>query len=127
MVTWFAGLFYLPRLFVYHSMNESADSAATLAVMERKLMIMTHIGGTLTWIFGLLLLWQTPALLDYNWMHLKLVLVAALTAYHFVCARLVTKFAGGENHHSHRWYRWFNELPTVILISVVALVVLKPF
>ncbi len=127
MVTWFAGLFYLPRLFVYHATNENPDTAATFAVMERKLLIMTHIGGTLTWIFGLLLLWQTPGWLDHSWMHLKLALVVALTAYHVVCARLVAKFAGGENHHSHRWYRWFNELPTVILISVVALVVLKPF
>ena len=126
MVTWFAGLFYLPRLFVYHAMNESADTVATFAVMERKLLIMTHIGGTLTWIFGLLLLWQTPAWLDQGWMQIKLVLVVLLTAYHFFCASLVKTFANGENQHSHRWYRWFNELPTVILIAVVALVVLKP-
>jgi putative membrane protein len=126
MVTWFAGLFYLPRLFVYHAMNESPDTAATFAVMERKLLIMTHIGGTLTWIFGLLLLWQNPVWLDYGWMHIKLALVVVLTAYHQVCVRLVKAFAKGENRHSHRWYRWFNEAPTLILIAVVALVVLKP-
>ncbi len=126
MVTWFAGLFYLPRLFVYHAMNESPDTAATLATMERKLLIMTHIGGTLTWIFGLLLLWQNPTWLDYGWMHIKLSLVVALTAYHHVCARLVKAFASGQNKHSHRWYRWFNEAPILILIGVVALVVVKP-
>ena len=127
MVTWFAGLFYLPRLFVYHAMNESPDTAATLAIMERKLLIMTHIGGSLTWIFGLLLLWQNPAFLDYGWMHIKLALVVALTVYHHICARLVKTFAKGENRHSHRWYRWFNEAPIAILIAVVALVVLKPY
>jgi putative membrane protein len=126
MVTWFAGLFYLPRLFVYHAMNESPDTAATFAVMERKLLIMTHIGGTLTWVFGLLLLWQNPVWLDYGWMHIKLSLVVALTAYHHVCARLVKTFARGQNKHSHRWYRWFNEAPILILIGVVALVVIKP-
>lgn len=126
MVTWFAGLFYLPRLFVYHAMNDSSDTAATFAVMERKLLIMTHLGGTLTWVFGLLLLWQNPVWLDYGWMHIKLALVVTLTAYHYICTRLVKTFAKGENRHSHRWYRWFNEAPTLILIAVVALVVLKP-
>ena len=126
MVTWFAGLFYLPRLFVYHAMNDSPDTAATFAVMERKLLIMTHLGGTLTWVFGLLLLWQNPVWLDYGWMHIKLALVVTLTAYHYICARLVKTFAKGENRHSHRWYRWFNEAPTLILIAVVALVVIKP-
>ena len=126
MVTWFAGLFYLPRLFVYHAMNESPDTAATFAVMERKLLIMTHLGGTLTWVFGLLLLWQNPVWLDYGWMHIKLALVVTLTAYHYICTRLVKTFAKGENRHSHRWYRWFNEAPTLILIAVVALVVIKP-
>ena len=126
MVTWFAGLFYLPRLFVYHAMNDSSDTAATFAVMERKLLIMTHLGGTLTWVFGLLLLWQNPVWLDYGWMHIKLALVVTLTAYHYICIRLVKTFAKGENRHSHRWYRWFNEAPTLILIAVVALVVIKP-
>jgi len=127
MVTWFAGLFYLPRLFVYHAMNDSPETAATFAVMERKLLIMTHIGGTLTWVFGLLLLWQNPVWLDYGWMHIKLTLVVALTIYHHMCARMVKSFAKGDNRHSHRWYRWFNEAPIVLLIAVVALVVLKPF
>lgn len=127
MVTWFAGLFYLPRLFVYHAMNDSLDTAATFAVMERKLMIMTHLGGMLTWLSGLSLLWQTAAWLDQGWLQVKLVLVVVLTGYHFVCVRLAGDFARGENRHSHRWYRWFNEFPALILVAVVALAVLKPF
>ena len=127
MVTWFAGLFYLPRIFVYHAMNKSQETAATFAVMERKLLIMTHIGGTLTWVFGLLLLIQMPAWLDQTWMQLKLILVVVLSVYHIVCARLVKSFAIDKNQYSHRWYRWFNEVPTLVLISVVALAVIKPF
>ena len=127
MVTWFAGLFYLPRLFVYHAMNDNPDTAITFAVMERKLLVMTHIGGLLTWVFGLLLLWQAPVWLGQGWFHTKLLLVVVLTAYHFVCVRLVSAFARGDNRHSHGWYRWFNEFPVLVLMAVVALVVLKPF
>ena len=127
MVTWFAGLFYLPRLFVYHAMNEDAATAATFKVMERKLMVMTHLGGALTWGFGLALLWQVPALMDMGWLQVKLALVLALTAYHFWCARLVGVFARDENTRSHGWYRAFNEGPTLVLVAVVLLAVLKPF
>ena len=126
MVTWFAGLFYLPRLFVYHSMSSEEKTRATLRVMQRKLMIMTHIGGALTWLFGLLLLQQAPALLNAGWLQVKLGLVMLLVVYHFWCLKLVGKFAAGENTRSHRWYRWFNEIPTVILIAAVLLAVLKP-
>ena len=127
VVTWFAGLFYLPRLFVYHAAATDAQVQQTLAIMERKLMIMTHIGGSLSWLFGLLLVAQTPAWLAQEWMHIKLLLVLFLTAYHLYCLKLVSLFAAGENRRNHRWYRWFNEIPTVILIAVVLLVVLKPF
>jgi putative membrane protein len=126
MVTWFAGLFYLPRLFVYHAMSEDKSVQDTLCIMQRKLMIMTHIGGALTWLFGLLLIVQVPAFLSMGWMHMKLTLVLALTAYHFYCLALVRSFAAGQNNRSHKWYRWFNEVPTVVLIAVVLLVVLKP-
>ena len=126
MVTWFAGLFYLPRLFVYHAMSKEKEVRKTLRVMERKLLLMTHIGGILTWIFGILLLMQVPALIGQGWMQLKLLLVLLLVAYHFICARLVGVFAAGKNRRSHRWFRWFNEIPTIILIAVVLLVVLKP-
>lgn len=127
MVTWFAGLFYLPRLFVYHAMSESAEVQATLKIMERKLMVMTHIGGSLTWLFGLLLLLQMPAWLEQGWFHVKLTLVLALSAYHLYCVKLVRMFTKDANTRSHRWYRWFNEAPTVALFGVIILVVLKPF
>ena len=127
MVTWFAGLFYLPRLFVYHALSEDAQTRETLQVMQRKLMVLTHIGATLTWLFGLLLLLCTPALLDSGWLQAKLVLVLLLVVYHFWCRKLVRTFAAGENTSSHRWYRWFNEIPSMILIAVVLLAVLKPF
>jgi putative membrane protein len=126
MVTWFAGLFYLPRLFVYHAMTSNPDTAATLIVMQRKLMIMTHLGGALTWLFGLLLLWYTPVWIEQGWMQLKVVLVLLLTGYHVYCKVLTDRFAAGKNQRSHTWYRWFNEIPTVFLIAIVALVVLKP-
>ena len=127
MVTWFAGLFYLPRLFVYHAMNESPDTAATFAVMERKLLIMTHIGGTLTWIFGLLLLWQVPAWLDQSWMQIKLALVFLLLAYHVSCGVLVHRFKQGTNRRGHVFFRFYNEVPVLILFAVVILVVVRPF
>jgi len=127
MVTWFAGLFYLPRLFVYHAMSESGEVQATLKVMQRKLMIMTHLGGSLTWLFGLLLLAQTPAWMGQGWFHAKLALVLLLSAYHLYCMRLVRQFAADQNRRSHTWYRWFNELPTLALLGVVILVVVKPF
>ena len=98
----------------------------TLCTMERKLLIMTHIGGLLTWAFGLLLLMQTPAWMGQGWFHAKLALVLFLVVYHVYCIKLVGVFAKGENQRSHKWYRWFNEMPTVILIAVVLLVVLKP-
>jgi putative membrane protein len=126
MVTWFAGLFYLPRLFVYHAMATEPEVHGTLAVMERKLMIMTHIGGALTWGFGVLLLMQVPAFAAMGWMHAKLGLVLVLTGYHFYCVHLVRAFAAARNTRSHQWFRWFNEIPTVVLIAVVLLVVMKP-
>lgn len=127
MVTWFAGLFYLPRLFVYHAICNSAETSATLKVMERKLLIMTHLGGALTWLFGIALIVQTPAWLQMGWLHVKLTLVLILVAYHLVCWRLVGTFAHDKNRHSHVWYRWFNEVPVLFLIAIVLLAILKPF
>jgi putative membrane protein len=127
MVTWFAGLFYLPRLFVYHAMTSDAVSADRFKVMERKLYwgIMTP-GAVLTIAFGLWLWlqWFRPAT---GWIHAKLALVALLVGYHLWCGKLVRDFAAGRNTKSHVWLRWFNEVPVVILFAVVLLVVLKPF
>ena len=127
MVTWFAGLFYLPRLFVYHAQAEDRPSIERFKVMERKLFwgIMTP-GGVLTIVFGLWL-WLDWFRGASAWIHLKVGLVALLVAYHLWCWRLLREFAADRNRRSHVWYRWFNEAPTVLLFAVVILVVLKPF
>lgn len=125
MVTWFAGLFYLPRLFVYHAMNKDPNTQETFKVMERKLMIMTHIGGTLTLIFGLILIMMNPALFKMPWFHLKLTLVVLLFIYHYFCYRYMLRFRYDENRKSHKFYRYFNEVPSLILVVVVILVILK--
>jgi putative membrane protein len=128
MVTWFAGLFYLPRLFVYHAMAEDRISLERFKVMERKLFwgIMTP-GAALTIVFGLWLWlgWFKGAF--GGWFHAKLALVALLAGYHLWCWRLLKDFAADRNRRSHTWFRWFNEIPTVVLFAVVLLVVLKPF
>ena len=126
VVTWFAGLFYLPRLFVYFAMAEDDSVLSTLKVMQRRLMIMTHLGGSLAWLFGVATLAFVPAWLDQGWMQVKLVLVLILTIYHFWCARIVKEMATDKVNHDHKWYRWFNEFPTLILVAVVILVVAKP-
>lgn len=127
VVTWFAGLFYLPRLFVYHAMTGEAAVQAAYKTMERRLLVMMHIGGVLAGVFGLLLLWQMPGWLGSVWMQLKLLLVASLVFFHWRCAVLVKAFARDEVRHSHQWFRWFNEFPTLVLIGTVLLAVLKPF
>ena len=126
MVTWFAGLFYLPRLFVYHATTTDPAGNERFKVMERKLYygIMTP-GAVLTVVFGLWL-W-----LGYGfgggWLHAKLTLVAVLIAYHVYCGRLRADFRHDRNRRGHVFYRWLNEFPTVILIAVVILTVVKPF
>ena len=128
MVTWFAGLFYLPRLFVYHAMSDDKPGIERFKVMERKLYygIMTP-GAVLTIASGLWLwLWLGYGI-SGGWMHAKLALVAVLIAYHLWCGRLLNDFKHNRNTRSHAWYRWFNEFPVVILIAVVILAVVKPF
>jgi len=128
MVTWFAGLFYLPRLFVYHATAEDRISIERFKVMERKLFwgIMTP-GAVLTIVFGtwLWLGWFRGAFT--SWFHAKLALVALLIAYHLWCWRLLKDFAAERNRKSHVWLRWFNEFPVLVLVSTVLLVVFKPF
>jgi putative membrane protein len=127
MVTWFAGLFYLPRIFVYHSMAEDQQVRDTFKVMERKLMVMTHLGGALTWIFGLAILYALPLWITQGWMQVKLGFVILLTFYHFWCMGIVKELAKDQVRHGHVWHRWFNEFPTIILLIIVILVVFKPF
>jgi len=127
LVTWFAGLFYLPRFFDYHAMSEDERVTSVFKVMERRLMMMTHLGGALTWVFGIALLSASPGLLSAGWMQVKLALVLMLAIFHFWCARIVKELASDRVRHGHVWYRWFNEFPTLVLIAVVILVVVKPF
>ena len=126
MVTWFAGLFYLPRLYVYHAMADDAAGKARFKIMERKLFwgIMTP-GGVLTIASGLWL-WLAYGF-NGGWLHTKVALVALLVVYHVVCGKFMLDFRHDRNQHDHVYYRWFNELPTVALIAIVILVVVKPF
>lgn len=129
MVAWFAGLFYLPRLFVNHAMAEEDDVKARLMLMERKLYRFITPWMLLTLIFGFWLLFDYAwaAYSQMLWLHVKLALVAALVVYHFYCGKLVRDFANDNNRHSQVWYRWFNELPVLVLFAVVILAVVKPF
>ena len=126
MVTWFAGLFYLPRLFVYHAAADDAAGRERFAVMERRLFAIMTIGAVLTVVFGAWLVANEPALLATAWLRAKLALVAVLVAYHAWIGRLVRAFAAGRNAHGPRWYRWFNEIPSLLLVGIVLLAVLKP-
>jgi putative membrane protein len=128
VVTWFAGLFYLPRLFVYAAQHPQPELQPVFRTMQRKLLGITHIGGALAVGFGLALILIAPDVyLSMGWMHAKLLLVAALIGYHVWCARLVAAFREGRNRHSHVWYRWFNEAPALLLVAIVLLAILKPF
>jgi putative membrane protein len=129
MVTWFAGLFYLPRLFVYHTMSDDQVSIDRFKVMERKLFFgITTPGAVFTLIFGFWMLhdYAWAAFGDHLWLHIKLALLGVLVAYHIYCGKLVADFKHDRNRRSHVWYRWFNELPVLLLIAIVLLAVLKP-
>jgi len=126
MVTWFAALFYLPRLFVYHAMSDDAVSVERFKIMERKLFfgIMTP-GALFTIVFGLWL-WLGYGF-SGGWLHAKLALVTVLVAYHGYCGKLLVDFKHDRNRHGHVFYRWLNEFPVILLFAVVILVVVKPF
>lgn len=130
MVTWFAGLFYLPRLFVYHAMSDDAISIERFKVMERKLYfgIMTP-GMILTFIFGIWMLasyaWDIYSM--SGWLHAKLTLLIILLIYHVICGKWLLDFKYDRNQHGHVYYRWMNEVPVLFLIAIVILAVVKPF
>jgi putative membrane protein len=126
VVTWFAGLFYLPRLFVYHSAASDAIGLERFAVMERRLFGLMTIGGALAIALGISMVAAAPGYLDYLWLRVKLVLVAALIGYHFWCYKLMRDLREGRNSHSQRWFRVFNEMPGLLLIAIVVLAVVKP-
>jgi len=129
MVAWFAGLFYLPRLFVNHAMTEDEAVQQRLIIMEGKLYRFITPWMLLTLIFGFWLLFDYAwaAYSHMLWLHLKLLLVVLLVGYHFYCGKLVRSFALGQNQRSHVWYRWFNELPVLVLFGAVILAVVKPY
>jgi putative membrane protein len=125
MVTWFAGLFYLPRLFVYHALSQDTLSRERFKVMERKLFwgIMTP-GAVLTLFFGLWL-WLGWGF-SGGWLHAKLALALVLVGYHAWCGKLLQDFRRDRNRRSHAWLRWFNEFPVIVLFAVAYLAVFKP-
>ena len=125
VITWFAALFYLPRLFVYHADAKDNISNERFKIMERKLFVMMTIGGSLAVLFGLWL-WLGFGITG-TWLHIKLVLVLVLIGYHVYCGKIVADFRNDRNTRNDRFYRMLNEFPTLILIAVVILVVVKPF
>ena len=129
MIAWFAGLFYLPRLFVNHTLAEEEVLRQRLHLMETKLYRFITPWMVLTLIFGGWLMvdyaWQAYA--DVLWLKIKLVLVITLVGYHFYCGKIIKDLASNSNHRSHIWFRWFNEIPVIILFAVVILAVVKPF
>ena len=130
MVTWFSGLFYLPRLFVYHAMSDDKISIDRFKIMEKKLFYgIATPGGLLTIIFGFCLL-VSNGMTSYSgqlWLSLKMILIAVLVLYHIYCFSLLQDFKYDRNKHTHIWYRWFNEVPVLILAGIVLLAVIKPF
>lgn len=126
VVTWFAGLFYLPRLFVYHVATDDAPGVARFIVMERRLYFIMSLGALLAVLFGAGLIIAAPAYLGMGWLRAKLLLVAALVGYHGWCYRLMRALRAGKSPHSQRWYRLFNEVPALLLLAIVILAVVKP-
>ncbi|MBC7182825.1 MAG: protoporphyrinogen oxidase HemJ [Marinobacter sp.] len=129
LVCWFAGIFYLPRLFVYHAACDDEPGRERFKIMERKLYRgITTPSMIATVFFGLWLIsYNVSGYFSQGWLHAKLLLVAILIVYHFYCGHLVKVFRDDQNTRSHVFYRWFNELPVLILLAVVILAVVKPF
>ncbi|CAG2141803.1 CopD family protein [Cupriavidus plantarum] len=129
VISWFAGLFYLPRIFVNLAMETDAAATQRLLLMARKLFRFMTILAVPAVVFGLWLflgygIGRGPG---QGWMHAKLALVVVLIGYHHGCGVLLRKFEAGRNTRSHTFYRWFNELPVLVLLAIVILVVVKPF
>ena len=129
VIAWMAGLFYLPRLFVYHAAEAPGSAASqTFKTMERRLLRgIMNPAMIAVWLLGGALLWVEPGWLYEGWLHAKLVLVSALTVYHHALARWRKHFAADRNRHDPRFYRMMNEVPTLLLLGILAMVVVKPF
>lgn len=127
VVTWFAGLFYLPRLFVYHAVASDPVGLERFVIMERRLFGIMSLGAGLAVLFGLAMVAASPGYLRFGWLRAKLLLVIALLGYHLWCRVLMQELGAGRNRHSPRWYRIFNEIPALLLLAIVILAVVKPF
>lgn len=127
MVTWFAGLFYLPRLFIYHSEATDTVSRERFMVMEKRLFGIMTIGAVLTAVFGLILLGINHALIATGWFQVKLALVVGLIVYHHRCYGWIVRLRKADEQADSRWLRWFNEIPVIFLLSIIILAVTKAF
>jgi protoporphyrinogen IX oxidase len=127
VVTWFAGLFYLPRLYVYHADAKDEISIRRFEIMERRLFAIMTIGAAASIFFGLAMLINSPAYMEMRWLQIKLLFVALVIAYHAYCYKLMRDFEAQRNTRSAKWFRGFNELPSLLLIAIVILAVVKPF
>jgi protoporphyrinogen IX oxidase len=129
VMSWFAGLFYLPRIFVNLAMETDTVATARLLLMARKLARFTTVLGVIAVALGgwlWYLMWQNGGITG-GWLHAKLALVVLVIGYEHACGSLLKKFEKGVNTRSHTWYRWFNEVPVLMLLAIVILVVVKPF
>lgn len=129
VIAWMAGLLYLPRLFVYHTGVEAgSETSETFKVMERRLLrAIMNPAMIATWIFGLTLIVLTPGWMEQGWLHAKLLLVVLMTVAHMAMARWRRAFAEDRNTHTHKYFRVMNEVPTLMMVVIVFLVILKPF
>lgn len=127
VITWFAGLFYLPRLYVYHADATDPVGISRFVLMERRLFAIMTIGAVLSVVLGAAMLAAAPAYLAMGWLRLKLVFVLMVIVYHLFCYKLMQDFAHNRNSRTARWYRGFNEVPSLLLIAIVVLAVVKPF
>jgi len=126
VITWFAGLFYLPRLYVYHAQASDSISRQRFEIMERRLFAIMTIGAAAAIFFGGLMLIESPGYLQMTWLKVKLLFVALVIAYHAYCYKLMRDFAAQRNTRSSKWFRAFNELPSLLLVVIVILAVVKP-
>lgn len=126
MVTWFAGLFYLPRLFIYHAEAADQTSRERFSVMEFRLFVIMTIGAALTTVFGLLLLTVNSALLDMRWFQAKVLILVALFVYHYRCYAWIGRLRTTTVTQPSKWLRWFNEVPVLFLLGIILLAVVKP-
>lgn len=127
MVTWFAGLFYLPRLFIYHAQAVGEQDRARFSLMEKRLFAIMSLGAAVTAVFGSAMLYANPGLLGQGWFLAKLLIVFLMLVYHYRCWRWIRVLECTDQPQDTRWFRWFNEIPVLFLLGVICLAIVKPF